>query len=158
MKRILTWLLIIITFLCSCKGTEEAISYEGSLSCKLTVKCDTVLGNIDKLNKDKAELIPENGILLENEEVLFEDGASVFDILTVACRKNKIIVNTKKNTGSGTVYIEGINNLIYGDCGELSGWMFFVNGKSAEEAADKLIVKDGDIIEWLYTCDMGNDL
>lgn len=29
-------------------------------------------------------------------------------------------------------------------------WIYFVNGKSGEVAADKMKVKDGDIIEWKY--------
>lgn len=156
MKKVLS-LLICIILLSSCGGAGE-VEYVGDKSCMLTVKCDTVLKNMEKLDKDKHELIPENGVLLENETVNFEDGATVFDILTVACKKNKITVNTKTNPGTDTVYIEGINNLIYGDCGELSGWMFFVNGEAAEEAADTLAVKDGDKIELLYTCDMGSDL
>lgn len=29
-------------------------------------------------------------------------------------------------------------------------WVYFVNGKSGEVAADKMEVKDGDVIEWKY--------
>ena len=55
-------------------------------------------------------------------------------------------------------YIQGINNLYEFDCGDLSGWQYIVNGWSPNYGCSRYIVKEGDAIEWRYTCDMGRDL
>ena len=57
-----------------------------------------------------------------------------------------------------SAYIEGINNIYEFDGGELSGWTYLVNGKVPGVGCSEYKVKNGDVIEWLYTCDMGRDL
>jgi hypothetical protein len=54
--------------------------------------------------------------------------------------------------------IAGINNLYEFDVGELSGWMYKVNGWYPNYGCSRYQVKDGDLIEWNYTCDLGRDL
>ncbi|MBQ8149726.1 MAG: DUF4430 domain-containing protein [Clostridia bacterium] len=52
-----------------------------------------------------------------------------------------------------------VNRYLYEHAyGELSGWMFFVNGQSASRSCDQYLLQDGDVISWQYTCEMGNDL
>ena len=34
------------------------------LTCTISVSCETILNNMDKLDKNKADIIPENGIIL----------------------------------------------------------------------------------------------
>jgi len=58
----------------------------------------------------------------------------------------------------GSVYIEGIGNLYEFDCGELSGWMYSVNGEFPMYGMSQYEVKDGDVIEVVYTCDLGADV
>ena len=58
----------------------------------------------------------------------------------------------------GSVYVEGINNLYEFDCGELSGWMYSVNGIYPNYGCSSYILKDGDVICWVYTCDLGYDV
>jgi hypothetical protein len=55
-------------------------------------------------------------------------------------------------------YIEGINNLYEFDAGELSGWMYKVNGWFPNYGSSRYVLKDGDVIEWVYTCDLGRDV
>lgn len=57
-----------------------------------------------------------------------------------------------------SAYIEGINNLYEFDCGELSGWAYKVNQWFPNYGASRYLLKDGDVIEWLYTCDLGTDI
>ena len=59
---------------------------------------------------------------------------------------------------TGTAYIEGINNIYEFSCGELSGWMYCVNGEYPNVGCSDYKIKDGDNIEWYYTCDLGEDL
>ena len=55
-------------------------------------------------------------------------------------------------------YIEGISYLYEYDCGDLSGWMYRVNGEIPSVGCGEYRLRDGDCVEWLYTCDLGNDL
>ena len=57
-----------------------------------------------------------------------------------------------------TVFIQGINHLYDHSCGELSGWMFRLNGKFPSRGPSAVELKDGDKVEWVYTCDLGRDV
>ena len=57
----------------------------------------------------------------------------------------------------GGVYVEGIGNLYAFDGGELSGWVYAVNGIFPEVSASAYTLADGDTVEWMYTCDLGRD-
>ena len=74
--------------------------------------------------------------------------------------KNKIPFDYSGTDGSKitNVYIRGINNIYEFDYGEMSGWMYKVNGKFPDTSCGNYVLKSGDVIEWLYTKDIGNDL
>ena len=55
-------------------------------------------------------------------------------------------------------YIAGINYLYEFDFGELSGWTYRVNGEVPSVGCDKYELKDGDKVEWIYTCELGKDI
>ncbi|MBQ8786686.1 MAG: DUF4430 domain-containing protein [Oscillospiraceae bacterium] len=110
----------------------------------LEIRCDTVAGRKD--------YIPENGIILAETEFVFEKDETVYDILVEACRENNI--QTEFSGG----YISGMNYIYEFDFGDLSGWLYYVNGKEASVGCDSYTLSDGDEIKWLYTCEMGNDL
>ncbi len=57
-----------------------------------------------------------------------------------------------------SAYIEGIANLYEFDCGELSGWMYKVNGWFPNYGCSRYQLKAGDKVEWVYTCDLGVDV
>lgn len=118
-------------------------------SVTISIRCDTV--------KDKNEpRIPVSGVILSETEVPTGAGDTVYDILLQVCRENGIHLET---TGTReTLYIEGINNIYEKDYGDLSGWMYFVNGESPQVGCGKYKLSDGDEIVWHYTCDMGADL
>jgi hypothetical protein len=64
-----------------------------------------------------------------------------------------------ENSGSeGMVYIAGIHYLYEFDFGDLSGWIYHVNGESSSAGCDSYVLSENDTIEWLYTCELGNDL
>ena len=57
-----------------------------------------------------------------------------------------------------SVYIEGIGNLYEFDCGELSGWLYKVNGKTPGCGCSQYTLKDGDVVEFMYSCSLGADV
>lgn len=123
-----------------------------------SVRCDTILDNIDWLDKEKVELVPEDGVIFPVTEVTFYEGESVFNVLHREMKKARIHMEFVNTPMYNSVYIEGINNLYEFDCGELSGWMYKVNGWFPNYGCSRYQLKDGDIIEWVYTCDLGVDV
>ncbi len=107
---------------------------------------------MDKLDSDRVEFVPDDGWILLPTEVEFTEGDSVLDILKAVCRAYKIPM---EHNGS---YVEGINQLYEFNCGELSGWMYSVDGWFPNYGADSYIVSDGETIRWSYTCDLGKDV
>ena len=128
------------------------------LTCRLSVRCDTVLQNMEWLDEEKIEFIPSNGIILSEREVVINEGESVFNILVREMKKNKIHLEFENTPVYKSAYIEGIANLYEFDCGELSGWMYKVNGIFPNYGCSQYTLKDGDVVEWIYTCDLGRDI
>lgn len=127
-------------------------------TCTISVRCDTILDNIDWLDKEKVELVPGDGIIFPVTEVTFYEGESVFNVLQREMKKAKIHMEFSSVPMYNSVYIEGINNLYEFDCGELSGWMYKVNNWFPNYGCSRYRLKEGDIIEWIYTCDLGVDI
>ena len=136
---------------------EESVQNK-ERSCTLSIRCDTLLSCKDKLAPEKLVCIPENGVILATKEVSYEDGNSVFEVLKAVTKKEQIHLEFVMTPAYNSAYIEGINNIYEFDGGELSGWTYRVNGKSPGVGCSEYKVKNGDVIEFLYTCDMGRDL
>jgi len=127
----------------------------------LSIRADTLLipSNYEVAKSNgKAEVIPENGVIYETREVEFYEGESVFDVLLREVKKEKIHMEFSMTPIYNSNYIEGINNLYEFDGGELSGWMYKVNGWYPNYGCSRYQLKDGDVIEWVYTCDLGRDV
>lgn len=135
------------------KVNSEAIAQD-SETVFISIRCDTVAG------RESSAGIPADGVVLDLTEYGTEEGDSVFDVLVRAAKQNKIQLDYQgsDNNSLGTVYVKGINNLYEYDFGELSGWMYRVNGKFPGEGCDNYFVSDKDVIEWVYTCDLGKDV
>lgn len=127
-------------------------------TCTLSVRCDTILNNIDWLDTEKVELVPEDGVIFAVQTVTFYEGESVFNVLQREMKKAKIHMEFENTPMYNSAYIEGINNLYEFDCGELSGWMYKVNGWFPNYGCSRYQLKEGDIVEWVYTCDLGMDV
>lgn len=128
---------------------EAAIKNNPVGTVEITVSCEKVLGKTD------ADYVPENGIIL-NDSFVFEEGETVFDILVEAAKKHDIQL---EYTGSPQMaYVNGINYLYEFDFGDLSGWVYHVNGISPLVSCGEYKLSDGDRIEWHYTLDLGNDI
>jgi hypothetical protein len=85
-----------------------------------------------------------------------EQGESALELLKRITRKNKIQMEYQGS--KGFAYVEGIDNLYEFDHGAESGWMYKVNGEFPGKGAGSYTVQPGDVIEWLYTLDLGKDL
>lgn len=136
---------------------EQEIT-DNTLKCTISISCATVLDNMDKLNKSKKEIIPDDGWILEPVTVTFNEGESVFDVLKQVCKDNKIQLEFALTPVYNSYYIEGINNLYEFDCGSISGWTYEVNDWFPNYGCSRYEVKNGDVIKWHFTCNNGADV
>ena len=124
-------------------------------TCSLSIRCDDVLSNMQKLNKEKSGLIPADGVIYENKNAVFYEGETVFNVLVRELKKNKIHYEFTHTPIYNSNYINGIGNLYEFDCGELSGWLYKVNGAMPSYGSSQYKLKDKDVIEFIYSCNKG---
>lgn len=137
---------------------QESKVTDQAKTATLSVRCDTILNNLEWLNPDKVDLVPDDGVIYAKKQVTFYEGESVFNLLLREMKKNKIHMEFSNTPIYNSAYIEGINNLYEFDCGELSGWMYKVNGWFPNYGPSRYKLEDGDVVEWVYTCDLGADI
>ena len=100
----------------------------------------------------EAPHIPAEGIILQRTEVTIDRGQNALDQLVAAAKKYTIQIELKGG------YVAGIANIYELDHGDLSGWMFRVNGEFSSVNANELTLNEGDFVEWLYTKNIGKDI
>lgn len=137
---------------------EHATISSVAYTCTLSVRCDTILNNMSQLDPKKVELVPSDGVIFPETKVTFYEGESVFNVLQREMRRAKIHMEFVHTPMYNSAYIEGIHNLYEFDCGELSGWMYKVNDWFPNYGSSRYQLKDGDVIAWVYTCDLGRDV
>ncbi len=127
-------------------------------TCTVSISCATILEDLDRLDAEKTDLIPADGVLLSPTAVGFAAGESAFDLLKRVCRENRIHMEFSETPLYQSAYVEGIGNLYEFDCGEGSGWMYRVNGEFPNVGCSRYALANGDTVEWVYTCDFGADV
>ncbi|MBO5023216.1 MAG: DUF4430 domain-containing protein [Clostridia bacterium] len=123
----------------------------------ISIKCETILENIEDLDRNLILLVPKDGIILPQTEYALRDGDSVFDILVRTAKTHKIQMEYSGGASS-SAYIEGIAHFYEFSCGELSGWTYLVNGEHPSVSSASYELSDGDVIEWVYTCEVSRDI
>lgn len=131
---------------------------------KVTISIDAkvLVNHMDKLKPalQNEKYVPKDGVILKETSYEITDKDTVWDIFLKATKEYKIPIEYQGATANayGSVYIEGINHLYEKDAGELSGWMYSVNGEFPGHGISEHTLKDGDKIEFKYTTDLGRDL
>ena len=77
-------------------------------------------------------------------EVELPEGATAYDALVAAAD------DVNASDSEYGMYVQGINGLAGGDFGDMSGWMFEVNGEMAEVGCSEYELAAGDVVTWLY--------
>ena len=76
---------------------------------------------------------------------------TALSVIQKAGKDNQIVVSVQSD------YLTSIGGLAAGDQGDMSGWVFRVNGAFGSVGAGDTPVKSGDAVEWLYSLDYGED-
>lgn len=129
---------------------EESPAPETGPCVYFSIRCDSLLGIADP------ESIPEDGVILTETRFSLSEGETVYDVLLRAVKSHGI--QMENNGTADFAYIAGLGYLYEFDYGDLSGWMYFVNGECPSVGCSSYILSDGDVIEWRYTTNMGEDL
>lgn len=137
---------------------QDSVITETAYTCRLSVSCATLLDNLSLLDEEKQALVPEDGWILKATDVTFYEGESVFQLLRRALKQNGIHLEFVNTPIYNSAYIEGIHNLYEFDAGELSGWAYKVNGWFPNYGCSRYLLKEDDVVEWVYTCDLGQDI
>ena len=101
---------------------------------------------------------PKGEVMLAKTSLTAREGSSVFDVLRSYAVANQLPM--EYSGGTASAYVKGIGDYYERDYGGTSGWLYRVNGdfNKCSYSSSKYIVKNGDSIEWLYTCDGGKDV
>ncbi|NMP37521.1 MAG: DUF4430 domain-containing protein [Clostridiales bacterium] len=121
-------------------------------SVTLTIRCDTVAGKAEDGH------ISPDGVILPVTSFEITEGDTVYDVLMRAAREYKIHTQSGPQAAGSGGYISGINYIYELEFGDLSGWIYRVNGEQQSVGCAGCVLSDGDSVEWLYTCEMGNDI
>lgn len=119
---------------------------QDSLTVTMSVSCEVIA---DKLGGDYI-------IIPETEYVLLE-GDTAFSVLERVLAAKRIPLDYSGVMGYDA-YVRGINNIYEMDYGEMSGWMFTVNGDFPDFGGASYKLNNGDCVEWKYTLETGRDI
>ena len=116
----------------ACAGTpattDDAPAAEDKPAISVTVEIDATAGG--------GELTTHAGEL--------DEGATVYDALVATG------ADVNASDSEYGMYVMGIDGLAGGDFGDMSGWMFEVNGEMAEVGCSQYVLSDGDVVTWTY--------
>ncbi|MDR2090732.1 MAG: DUF4430 domain-containing protein [Clostridiales bacterium] len=133
---------------------------EDSQTVFLSIDCLTLLDNLDDLDpalRDE-KYVPSDGVILAVTEYVLRPNDTVFSVLDRAVRHNRIKMECIYNKSYNSAYVQGLNHIYEFSAGPLSGWMYRVNGQYPGYGGSGYKLKDGDVIEWKYTLDLGRDI
>ena len=131
---------------------------DNTLKCTLSISCANALNHPGDLDEEIMEILPADGWLLKPEQFEFTEGESVYDLMVRVCRERKIHFDTTFTPIYNSAYVKGIGNLYEFDCGENSGWMYRVNDWFPNYGVSRYVLKNGDTVSFLYSCDGGFDV
>lgn len=114
----------------------------------MSIDCMTIIGLADN--------IPEDGFIIPAQTVEIKENETAYDLLDRVAKENGILIDIKGS--DDMIYVSGIAGIYEFDHGELSGWMYYVNGQAPSVNSSQYKLKDGDRVEWRYTKEIGRDL
>ena len=128
---------------------EEIVKDNPIGSVTISIKCEKLVGQLDGEQYS-------DGVILDSVSMTLGEGDSVYDILRDAAKKYRLQI--ENNGTEDRAYIAAIEHIYEFEYGDLSGWTYLVNGKTVSVGCSEYKLADGDVIEWVYTLELGKDL
>ena len=130
----------------------------GNKYAYVEINCTQLTKDMSKLKKPELkDYVPKDGKILPKTKVKLEKDDTAFSVTDRICREKNIQMESKYTPGYKSYYVEGINYLYEFSAGKYSGWMYYVNDERPNYAADKIKLKNGDVVRWDYTVDYKKD-
>ncbi len=124
-------------------GTTSIDGDVPRIGVSISIRCDEALGVVE------LESLPTDGVILNETVIDIAYDGTVLDALTEAARVYRL--QLEYSGGGSMAYVSGIEYLYEFDGGELSGWIYRVNGEAPSVGCGGYKLSDGDVIEWEYT-------
>lgn len=125
------------------------------ISCTIEIRCDNATARKDSItNQGIRDSIPDDGTILEVTTYTGKEEFTVYDVLAAVTAAHNPVIPIVANADRS--YVSSINNLSEKNVGPTSGWTYRVNGVLPMMAANQYKVKDGDVIKWIYVCQLGD--
>ena len=125
------------------------------ICCTIEIRCDNATARKDSItNQGIRDSIPDDGTILEVTTYTGKEGFTVYDVLAAVTAAHNPVIPIVANADRS--YVSSINNLSEKNVGPTSGWTYRVNGVLPMMAANQYKVKDGDVIKWIYVCQLGD--
>lgn len=116
---------------------------EGQPYVELRVQCAALLAVADP------DQLPEGGVeLFPETRLVYIEGESVDELLDRAAGSVGFFVDRQAG------YVQGIAGIYEKAYGEMSGWIFTVNGEMPPVSAADYVLSEGDRVEWRYSTDL----
>ncbi|MCL2564380.1 MAG: S-layer homology domain-containing protein [Defluviitaleaceae bacterium] len=96
----------------------------------------------------------QTGSFFALREFTLEPGETAYSLL----RRTGLTIQSSGHSTFAGMYVQSINGWGEFSDGPLSGWMIGINGNPISFSASMATLNDGDIVEWKFTRDLGNDL
>lgn len=125
--------------------SETNAAEKGFGTVRISIRCDVIADSGD-------DIVPKDGVIIKDMAIDIHEGESVLDLLVEAAKRGKIQFDERNGYVSSIAFIR---DHVYGD---LSGWVYFVNGVMPSVGCDEFVLSDGDLVEWHYTLDFGRDV
>ncbi len=121
-----------------------------------SIRCDVLKGisDVSEMGADGSEM----GAYVSEITVDIAEGDTVYDLLMRVSKAYGIPVVHAGAEADKSIYISGIGGLYEFDYGDLSGWVYLVNGERPSVGVDHYAVQNGDRVEFAYTLNLGKDL
>lgn len=100
------------------------------------------------------DVLQNDGMLIKNATLTVAKGTAVSGIFELLRVYDIAVVSEQGPVGTFVTSIQGLEN---GACGASSGWLFRINGEFPSEGVDSVELHDGDVVEWVFSCDGGAD-
>lgn len=125
------------------------------ITCTIEIRCDNATARKDSItNQGIRDAIPDDGTILKVTKYTAAEGFTVYDVLAAVTAMHNPVIPIVANSDKS--YVSSINNLSEKNVGPQSGWTYRVNEVLPMMAANQYTVKDGDVIKWIYVCQLGD--
>lgn len=116
-----------------------------------SIRCDLLPDN------HTHDHLPTDGWISPAAAYPIYEGETVLTLLRRICREQHIQIESD-GASDALAYIRGIDNLYELEFGDLSGWVYLVNAESPAVGCGQCSLTNGDVVEWVYTLELGNDI